>query len=61
MIRMKKWQRLMAAAAFVCAISGPSFGSGTGFYRVEKQADGRWRLLDPKGEATFLTGVDHVK
>ena len=33
----------------------------TGFFRVERPADGRWRVIDPLGNETFLRGVDHVR
>ena len=32
-----------------------------GFYRVEKDGSGGWRLVDPSGRPTVWLGVDHVK
>lgn len=33
----------------------------TGYFRVENIPGGRWRVLDPLGNETFLRGVDHVR
>ena len=33
----------------------------TGFFRVDKDGDGRWWAIDPLGRGIFLTGVDHVR
>ncbi|MBQ9430015.1 MAG: hypothetical protein IJU44_00520 [Kiritimatiellae bacterium] len=35
-------------------------GKATGFFRVEKTADGRWWTFDPKGRGMVLLGIDHV-
>ncbi|MBP5285828.1 MAG: hypothetical protein ILO34_06950 [Kiritimatiellae bacterium] len=31
-----------------------------GFFRIEEDADGRWRVFDPDGKETVLLGIDHV-
>ena len=36
-------------------------GRKTGFFHMEKAADGRWWAIDPNGCGTFLRGVDHVR
>jgi len=36
-------------------------GKKTGFFHMEKDADGRWWAIDPLGNGTFLRGVDHVR
>jgi len=33
----------------------------TGFFRVEKTADGRWWAIDPQGRGLLIFGVDHIK
>ena len=38
-----------------------AFANNVGFYRVEREASGAWRLIDPAGEPTVWLGVDHVK
>ena len=38
-----------------------AFAANAGFYRVEKDQAGAWRLLDPSGSPTVWLGVDHVK
>ena len=35
--------------------------NNVGFYRVERTANGAWRLIDPAGNPTVWLGVDHVK
>lgn len=35
--------------------------AATGFYHMDRDADGRWTLIDAGGRATFLRGVDHVR
>ena len=35
--------------------------ANAGFYRVEQDAAGAWRLIDPAGQPTVWLGVDHVK
>ena len=32
----------------------------TGFFHVEQASDGRWNMIDPKGEETFLCGINTV-
>ena len=41
------------------AVSGVRSGA-TGFFRVERGADGRWWAIDPLGRGVVLLGVDHV-
>ena len=44
----------------LCIASAAS-AADAGFYRVEQDAAGAWRLIDPAGEPTVWLGVDHVK
>ena len=46
-------------SAFCIVLS--AFAANAGFYRVEKDQAGAWRLLDPSGQPTVWLGVDHVK
>ena len=41
--------------------SATADASNNGFYRVERDAAGAWRLIDPAGQPTVWLGVDHVK
>ena len=34
-------------------------GEATGFFRVEER-DGKWWMIDPKGDGFFMLGTDHV-
>ena len=42
-------------------IASAASAAEAGFYRVERDAAGAWRLIDPAGEPTVWLGVDHVK
>ena len=35
--------------------------NSAGFYRVERDDSGAWRLINPAGEPTVWLGVDHIK
>ena len=48
---------LVTALALFTAFAANS----ASFYRVERDAAGAWRLIDPAGEPTVWLGVDHVK
>ena len=50
----------LVTALLALAATSASAG-GAGFYRVERDAAGAWRLLDPAGNPTVWLGVDHVK
>ena len=49
------------AAALLAVAAGAANAGGAGFYRVERDEAGAWRLVDPAGEPTVWLGVDHVK
>jgi len=51
--------RMVTAAGVVCLLAVPS--ASAGFYRVDKDDAGAWRLTDPAGRRTVWLGVDHVK
>lgn len=53
-------QSSLAAALFALAALAAG-ANAAGFYRVERGADGAWRLIDPAGQPTVWLGVDHVK
>jgi hypothetical protein len=40
--------------------NGPFTSKATGFFRTE-QRDGRWWLVDPKGNAFYAVGTDHCR
>ena len=42
-------------------IASAAYAAEAGFYRVERDAAGAWRLVNPAGEPTVWLGVDHVK
>ena len=42
-------------------IASAADAAAAGFYRVEQDAAGAWRLIDPAGQPTVWLGVDHVK
>ena len=52
--------RMLATAGVVYALVVQS-ASAVGFYRVEREAAGAWRLTNPEGRPTVWLGVDHVK
>ena len=54
---------LAAVALAVGAAEAQPTGAANaaGFYRVERAANGSWRLIDPAGNPTVWLGVDHVK
>ena len=54
------FRRLLPAFALALAACGAT-ADGVGFYRVERDAAGAWRLKDPAGKPTVWLGVDHVK
>ena len=43
------------------AVVGMLLVAQAGFYRVEREDTGAWRLTDPDGLSTVWLGVDHVK
>ena len=43
------------------AVVGMLLVAQAGFYRVEREDAGAWRLVDPSGRPTVWLGVDHVK
>ena len=47
--------------ALVLAFATCVANAADGFYRVAKDGDGAWRLVDPSGKQTVWLGVDHVK
>ena len=59
MSRVTRHSSLVTALLALAATSASA--GGAGFYRVECDAAGAWRLVDPAGEPTVWLGVDHVK
>ena len=59
--------RTAASLAGVAALALTAFAASaaplidSGFYRVEREDAGAWRLTDPDGFSTVWLGVDHVK
>ena len=47
--------------AVALALAAFAASAGGGFYRVDRDDAGAWRLTDPAGRATVWLGVDHVK
>ena len=47
--------------ALLAVAATAASANSAGFYRVEQDAAGAWRLIDPAGEPTVWLGVDHVK
>ena len=43
------------------AVVGMLLVAQAGFYRVEREGAGAWRLIEPSGKPTLWLGVDHVK
>ena len=59
MSRFIRQSSIVTALLVVAAVSASA--NNAGFYRVEREGAGAWRLVDPVGKPTVWLGVDHVK
>ena len=59
MSRFIRQSSIVTALLVLAAVSASA--NNTGFYRVEREGAGAWRLVDSAGKPTVWLGVDHVK
>lgn len=55
---MMAWARATLMAAVALCVSA-AHASATGFFRLDQNASGEWRLLDPQGDPFYLRGLNH--